>query len=163
MVSHSCSLISYTSAHFWTAVGCFLILLIKNLYISLHFNLSTLCFTPFRFLWCILVGRKTNQGLRYRGNLAIWYPRVTDFRLFRLIVTGIEKKCYLARQWCDFIPVCYPSFLLTFKVLNFWKFTSYCSLKPLWSDMGEVVPACTSPTLHPPSPPTVHQLSQLAL
>ena len=25
--------------------------------------------------------------------------------------------------------------------------------------MGEVVPARTSPTLHPPSPPTVHQLS----
>ena len=32
---------------------------------------------------------------------------------------------------------------LTFKVLNFWKFTSYCSLKPLWSGMGEVVPART--------------------
>ena len=54
-------------------------------------------------------------------------------------------------------------FTLTLKVLNFWKFTSYCSLKPLWSGMGEVVPARTSPTLHPPSPPTVHQLSWLAL
>ena len=52
---------------------------------------------------------------------------------------------------------------LTLKVLNFWKFTSYCSLKPLWSGMGEVVPARTSPTLHPPSPPTVYQLSWLAL
>ena len=29
--------------------------------------------------------------------------------------------------------------------------------------MGEVVPTRTSPTLHPPSPPTVHQLSRLAL
>ena len=29
--------------------------------------------------------------------------------------------------------------------------------------MGEVVPAPTSPTLHPPSPPTVHQLLRLAL
>ena len=48
-------------------------------------------------------------------------------------------------------------------MLNFWKFTSYCSLKPLWSGMGEVVPARTSPTLHPPSPPTVHQLLLLAL
>ena len=37
------------------------------------------------------------------------------------------------------------------KVLTFWKFTSYCSLKPLWSGMGEVVPARTSPTL-PPHP-----------
>ena len=52
---------------------------------------------------------------------------------------------------------------LIFKVLNFWKFTRYCSLKPLWSGMGEVVPVRTSPTLHPPSPPTVHQLSWLAL
>ena len=52
---------------------------------------------------------------------------------------------------------------LTLKVLNFWKFTSYCSLKPLWSGMGEVVPARTSLTLHPPSPPTMHQLSRLAL
>ena len=29
--------------------------------------------------------------------------------------------------------------------------------------MGEVVPARTSPTLHPPSPPTMHQLLRLAL
>ena len=29
--------------------------------------------------------------------------------------------------------------------------------------MGEVVLARTSPTLHPPSPPTVHQLLQLEL
>ena len=29
--------------------------------------------------------------------------------------------------------------------------------------MGEVVLARTSPTLHPPSPATVHQLSRLAL
>ena len=52
---------------------------------------------------------------------------------------------------------------LTLKVLNFWKFTSYCSLKPLWSGMAEVVPVHTSLTLHPPSPPTVHQLSRLVL
>ena len=43
---------------------------------------------------------------------------------------------------------------VTLKVLNFWKFTCYCSLKPLWSGMGEVVPARTLPTLHPPSPPS---------
>ena len=60
----------------------------------------------------------------------------------------------------------YCLFVSTLQVLNFWKFTtsSYCSLKPLRSGMGEVVPAHTSPTLHPPpSPPTVHQLSRLAL
>ena len=52
---------------------------------------------------------------------------------------------------------------LSLKVLNFWKLPSYCSLKLLWSGMGEVVPARTSLTLHPPSPPTVHKLSWLAL
>ena len=57
----------------------------------------------------------------------------------------------------------FPESLLTLKVLNFWKFTGYCSLKPLWLGMGEVVPDRTSPTLHPPSPSTVHQLSWLAL
>ena len=36
---------------------------------------------------------------------------------------------------------------------------SYCSLKPLCSGMGEVVPAHTSPTLLPPSPRTVLSLS----
>ena len=63
-------------------------------------------------------------------------------------------RCVSSNSWTE---------VLTLKVLNFWKFTSYCSLKPLWSGMGEVVPARTSPTLHPPSPPTVHQLSWLAL
>ena len=36
-----------------------------------------------------------------------------------------------------------------------WISDSYCSLKPLWSGMGDVVLARTSPPLHPPSPPTV--------
>ena len=36
---------------------------------------------------------------------------------------------------------------------------SYCSLKPLCSGMGEVVPARTLPTLLPPSPRTVLSLS----
>ena len=40
-----------------------------------------------------------------------------------------------------------------------WISDSYCSLKPLCSGMGEVVPALTSPTLLPPSPRTVLSLS----
>ena len=64
-------------------------------------------------------------------------------------------------QICIFEPKIHKTTIrtLTLKVLYFYKFTSYCSLKPLWSGMGEVVPARSSPTLHPPSPPTVHQLS----
>ena len=41
---------------------------------------------------------------------------------------------------------------------NGWISDSYCSLKPLWLGMGEVVPARTSPTLLPPSPRTVLSL-----
>ena len=42
---------------------------------------------------------------------------------------------------------------------NGWISDSSCSLKPLCSGMGEVVPARTSPTLLPPSPRTVLSLS----
>ena len=66
------------------------------------------------------------------------------------------------RCWMRLL-VLFIRFALTLKVLNFWKLTSYCSLKPLWSGMGEVVPARTLPTLHTPFPPTMHQLLRLAL
>ena len=69
----------------------------------------------------------------------------------------------MLHAWCSSTFPWHEKGVLTLRVLNFWKFTSYCNLKPLWSGMGEVVPARTSPTLHPPSPPTVHQLSQPAL
>ena len=61
-------------------------------------------------------------------------------------------------------------FEITLKVLYFRKFTqkwsgcisdSYCSLKSLWSGLGEEVPAHTLPTLHRPSPHTVLYLSCL--
>ena len=73
---------------------------------------------------------------------------------------------FINLHWSDnlySIFACDADVVLTLKALNFWKFTSYCSLKPLWSGMEEVVPARTSLTLHPPSPPTVHQLLRLAL
>ena len=70
-----------------------------------------------------------------------------------------KSATYFINMRAHYIQIWY---ILTLKVLNFWKFTSYSSLKPLWSGMGDVVPARTSPTLHPPSPPTVHQLSWLA-
>ena len=69
----------------------------------------------------------------------------------RLLNTYTAKPVY----WCE------------------WISDSYCSLKPLCSGMGEVVPARTSPTLLPPSPHcaviilfqsvAVHQLPWLAL
>ena len=86
----------------------------------------------------------------------------------RSLPNSVEPGC-----WPHWFVVHYPvsvhwyvaiTMFVTLKVLNFWNLTlkwsgwisdSYCSLKPLWFGMGEVVPACTSPTLHPPSPPTV--------
>ena len=52
---------------------------------------------------------------------------------------------------------------LTHTALNFWKLTSYCSLKPLWSGMEEVVLGSYLADPTSPIPPTVHQLSWLAL
>ena len=98
------------------------------------------------------------------GCLNCCYFQTHHSRLYILSVHSKKKAMatmHLTHDiWaCGFTRKC----VLTLKVLNFWKFTSYCNLKPLWSGMGEVVPAHTSPTLHAPSPPTVHQLSQLAL
>ena len=102
-----------------------------------------------------------NDGLQedLRGGKCEWskndYWNLTKF---------LWVCCHSALFWDGIICLRHkPMIILTLKVLNFWKFTSYCSLKPLWSGMGEVVPARTSLTLHPPSPPIVHQLSQLAL
>ena len=91
------------------------------------------------------------------GILSLSFSRICD-ELFTVYPCkhagcwGPRSMAGESHSWC-----------LTLKVLNFWKLTSYCSLKPLWSGMEEVVPARTSPTLHPPSPPTVHQLSWPAL
>ena len=87
-----------------------------------------------------------------------WFLQITMLICIYLIIPE-EKKLSL-------IYDCF--YFLTLKVLTFWNsfwnrvggsLDSYCSLKPLWSGMGEVVPARTSPTLHPPSPPTVLSLS----
>ena len=89
----------------------------------------------------------------------IWVSMISRFPSMRNI-----KDMPLYSPISTFLPAfCIFRKCLTLKVLNFWKFTSYCRLKPLWSGMGEVVQARTSPTLHPPSPPTVHQVSWLAL
>ena len=79
-----------------------------------------------------------------------------------------NTSCYIRYMHGDIFKIkemsskswtCVGTFL-TLKVLNFWKFTkkwnghisdSYLSLRPLWLGMEEVVPARTSPTLHPPS------------
>ena len=56
--------------------------------------------------------------------------------------------------------ICHHILILTLKLLGpaagvSGSLDSSCSLKPLWSGMWDVVPARTSPPLHPPSPPTV--------
>ena len=114
-------------------------------------------------------------------SVAEWhYLTLSDIMTLSGCCTGILLKCDKLSRRAEWKgrPPHHPTILyyqrnkgilwyfrnssrLTLKVLNFWKLTSYCSLKPLWSGMGEVVPARISPTLHPPSPPTVHQLSQL--
>ena len=120
-----------------------------------HFNLKnkSLC----RYVWVniltlsplkVMHTVKIHLGMWYFLNPKIPYPlHLYTYQKKQKIIHCMQKK---------------RKMILTLKVLNFWKFTSYCSLKPLWSGMGEVVLARTSPTLHPPSPPTVYQLSRLA-
>ena len=55
--------------------------------------------------------------------------------MFKKSQYGSRSTRWLFKQKCPWD--------LTLKGLNFWKFTSYCNLKPLWSGMEEVVPART--------------------
>ena len=100
--------------------------------------------------------------------------------LFTLInkTTSIIEGCWCLSQCCDLnifysdetdwawhktrqCPLCssvIESQCITLKLPGLAAVVisdSYCSLKPLWSGMRDVVPARTSPPLHPPSPPTV--------
>ena len=93
---------------------------------------------------CFLVTLGELTSLFSQSMPGILYPHVLVHTLHLSFTAKLHGKEYLS-SCCV---------MLTLKVLNFWRFTSYCSLKPLWSGMGEVVPGRTSPTLHPPSPPT---------
>ena len=87
--------------------------------------------------------------------MPMWFDK--GWHIITSLKGNLQNIIFIRAMWIIFCI-----YILTLKVLYVWKLTSYCSLKPLWLGMGEVVPARTSPTLHPPSPPTVHQLSRLA-
>ena len=137
-------------------------------------------------LWmvkCNKVAQVENRSLPRRGNMVerrrstmTWQLALVDVRSSDVLCLPGSYHCFSVGNWLPdyFWSECTATIcmtrtsqqrftVLTLKVLNFWKFTSYCCLKPLWSGMGEVVPPRTSPTLHPPFPPTVHQLSWLSL
>ena len=97
------------------------------------------------------------------GKLAVTLENKFSYKRTKTSDVTAINLVFLCRMWPGESYKNTICMQLTLKVLNFWKFTSYGSLKPLWSGMGKVVPARTSPTQHPPSPPTVHQLSLPAL
>ena len=84
------------------------------------------------------------QGFHFMGLASVdWIFGVVEVERGGCKVVIVSLNTYTAK------PVCW----------NGWISDSYCSLKPLCSGMGEVVPARTSPTLLPPSPLTVLSLS----
>ena len=109
-------------------------------------------------IWQVTTMLVTSKNVLFPGHSHLLTTNTDDLTLWLALEQGEFGK------WWDGLH-CKPhcTFITTLKVLYFWKVTNYCSLKPLWSGMGEVVSARTPPTLHPPSPPTVHQLSRLAL
>ena len=106
-----------------------------------------------KFRQCYFLGNIKNIKIYILGTFLV--PVSED--LGRPQVPPVAARLYL---FCRLLK----HHILTLKVLNFWTFTStwsgwnfdsYCSLKPLCSGIGEVVPARTLPTLPPPSPRTV--------
>ena len=107
----------------------------------------------------------------YDSNTVLWLMIYKHMIILVNCITSVQRNCmqlsvqfYLNELWVLCVYMLLSSMQLTLKVLNVWKFTwkwngwfsdSHCSVKPLWSGIGKVVPAHTSLTLHPPSPPTV--------
>ena len=100
-----------------------------------------------------------------------WLPFLTSW--FIHLQLGAAYFALLDATVCDCTSAIYCNHIL-FRIITHTELTltlpgpsagvsgsldSYCSLKPLCSGMGEVVPARTSPTLLPPSPRTVLSLS----
>ena len=110
--------------------------------VRVNYNITYLLQSPHSGIPHILMYSHTRQehymslrsGTRHRTQLQC------KKQSLYLIIIGFNT--YTAK------PVCW----------NGWISDSYCSLKPLCSGMGEVVPARTSPTLLPPSPRTVLSL-----
>ena len=92
----------------------------------------------------LLCGR---SGLYYCLITAI-IQRITNpyFNAVQRKSNFVSSKCY---AW-EIINIKRPMHISTLKVLNFWKFTTYCSLKPLWvrhggSSAGSYLADPTSP------------------
>ena len=107
-------------------------------------------------------------NISFQQNILLYNISQKDIQSWIITQCLVSKDSYFHHGWALMSRVAITAFscakLLTLKVLNFWTFIetwsgwifdSYCSLKPLCSGMGEVVPARTSPTLPPPSPRTV--------
>ena len=96
---------------------------------------------------------------------------VVNFQKFSTLVLGFCSEASVHTPLITRSPKCDTKFLWSHVVMHLTltlpgpsagvsgSLDSYCSLKPLCSGMGEVVPARTSPTLLPPSPRTVLSLS----
>ena len=90
------------------------------------------------------------------------WKECTELPQPRILLTSNVFSCFLQLVW--FIKDNIFQSLLTLTLPGpsagvSGSLDSYCSLKPLCSGMGEVVPARTSLTLLPPSPRTVLSLS----
>ena len=118
-----------------------------------HFLFCTITIRNAAMPFCTISNQKQNACHIDTYHVGFYWPYAMEIGKW----TWVKNKCFQCRE---FAPICRDPYVhngtkgtLTLKVLNFWKFTSY--YKTL---MGR-----TSPTLHPPSPSTVHQLSRLAL
>ena len=91
----------------------------------------------------------------------IWWQHSFGRTCTVLKVYSANLTRFPSQNWCVVMTVTLSINTYTAKPVcwNGWIYDSYCSIKPLCSGMGEVVPARTSPTLPPPSPRTVLSLS----
>ena len=102
-------------------------------------------------------GIENDGGIRYEIGRCRLYSLLIPVKIISFTPEAFKASVRLhGKNWSQLILVVWLNTYTAKPVCwNGWISDSYCSLKPLCSGMGEVVPARTSLTLLPPSPRTV--------
>ena len=133
-------------------------------------------------IWCYTILNSREKGRGGGSGRGGGWECIFDTTIFLPHGTGANMWCKIfslqIRRWkfdaIIHLPLCKGVTISCYNIITprGRKFIAGVNISQLYFHPGVVIlwgwrlnltPARTSPTLHPPSPPTVHQLSRLAL
>ena len=80
--------------------------------------------------------RQTLTPIKYMSAWKIIQSRVNPILSSQVVSQPFQSVIQEVANFCAAMDTLIDQDELTLKVLNFWKFTSYCNLRPLWSGHG---------------------------